>query len=610
MHLGNPLPSSLPQETRSLSSFVNPYEGLDGLIPNTILRSAHGFAIFTVFKAGFLMSFRGGTGLVIARLPTGQWSAPSAIGTGGMGFGGQAGAEVTEFVLVLNTQSSLRQFMSAGSITLGGNLSIALGPVGRNIEGSGALNTRGRLASMYSYSNTKGAFAGISIEGSAIFERQDCNVKSYGTHVTATKLLSGQIEPPDFAAELIELLNSRAGNMTEYIYAEPESLRQNPDLSSIPDYPSNHNGGNANLQSSSPAGNQSRPLHRTPDPYQFGTQNPLASSQSSSSYRPPVKKSYSVSSWINGSKRDRKSSQDFHQLDPQLPSNWDKSFVNSSLVGRWRSNPRPDHEILQGTESDFLKLSQVRESTKSITEIDPKRLHRSSEASQDFDSLTLSSISSDKEQRIESLNEFREEEFDDPNYRFGAQKSDLKKESRWYIPHKKNRTSSKSSSRRGTPVQDDLISFDRIGSPSLMNPFRSQSTPQTLCNKNSNDDYYHDLADRSGLSQEGFKKLSSNLIESKSMSERMMEGANNGQGDDFLIGTVMPSVSRTTTELAGFLGKAVGLYDFVGTEAGDLSFKKGDWINVVEKIDDQWWRGSIGMRRGIFPVNRVQVAMN
>lgn len=123
------------------------------------------------------MSVRAGTGLVIARLPSGDWSAPSAIGTGGMGFGGQAGAEVTEFILVLNSRAAIRQFMSAGSITLGGNMSVALGPIGRNAEGSGSLNSKGKLAAMYSYSKTKGVFAGISVEGSAIVERQDCNVK-------------------------------------------------------------------------------------------------------------------------------------------------------------------------------------------------------------------------------------------------------------------------------------------------------------------------------------------------------------------------------------------------------------------------------------------------
>lgn len=73
-----------------------------------------------------------------------------------MGFGGQAGAEVTEFLIILNSRAALRSFMSAGSLTLGGNMSLAVGPLGRNGEAMGAVNSKGRVAAMYSYSKTKG----------------------------------------------------------------------------------------------------------------------------------------------------------------------------------------------------------------------------------------------------------------------------------------------------------------------------------------------------------------------------------------------------------------------------------------------------------------------
>lgn len=67
-------------------------------------------------------------------------------------------------------------------------MSIAMGPVGRNAEGSGALNTKGKVAAMYSYSKTKGLFGGVSVEGSVIVERSDANGKAYGTKVTAKQL--------------------------------------------------------------------------------------------------------------------------------------------------------------------------------------------------------------------------------------------------------------------------------------------------------------------------------------------------------------------------------------------------------------------------------------
>ena len=80
--------------------------------------------------------------------------------------------------------------MAAGSLTLGGNLSLAVGPLGRNGEAIGSLNTSGKVAAMYSYSKTRGLFGGVSIAGSVIVERQDANAQAYRTDVTAKQLLS------------------------------------------------------------------------------------------------------------------------------------------------------------------------------------------------------------------------------------------------------------------------------------------------------------------------------------------------------------------------------------------------------------------------------------
>ncbi len=110
----------------------------DRAIPDRVLRDAKGLAILTVTKAGFIGSGRGGSGIVVARTGKG-WSGPSAIGTGGIGVGFQAGVEITEFVIVLNTQEAVDAFSKGGNVTLGGNLSAAAGPVGRTAEGNVAL---------------------------------------------------------------------------------------------------------------------------------------------------------------------------------------------------------------------------------------------------------------------------------------------------------------------------------------------------------------------------------------------------------------------------------------------------------------------------------------
>lgn len=145
---------------------------------------------------------------MVARLADGSWSAPSAIGLGGAGIGGQIGFELTDFVFVLNDSAAVRAFSQQGSLTLGGNVSLAAGPIGRNAEAAGAASLKG-VAAVFSYSKTKGLFAGVSLEGSAIVERRDANEKMYGQRFTARQLMEGSVRPPPAAGPLMAILNSR-----------------------------------------------------------------------------------------------------------------------------------------------------------------------------------------------------------------------------------------------------------------------------------------------------------------------------------------------------------------------------------------------------------------
>jgi len=224
--INNPVPSSMKSECKKvagiLASFVNPNQnfGPDKIIPHDVLSRAKGLAVVTVFKAGFLGSARFGSGLVIARLPDGTWSAPSAIATVGGGFGGQIGFELTDFVFILNDPSAVRTFSQAGSVTLGGNVSIAAGPVGRNAEAAGAASLKG-VAGVFAYSKTKGLFAGVSLEGSVLVERKDANEKMYNRRVSAAALLGGSVPAPIEAEPLLRILNSRAFSAHSAANADP-----------------------------------------------------------------------------------------------------------------------------------------------------------------------------------------------------------------------------------------------------------------------------------------------------------------------------------------------------------------------------------------------------
>lgn len=135
-------------------------------------------------------------------------SAPSAIGTVGGGFGGQIGFELTDFVFILNDAAAVKTFAQVGSLTLGGNVSIAAGPVGRNAEAAGAASLKS-VSGIFAYSKTKGLFAGVSLEGSVLIERRDANEKMYGRKLTARELLGGNVPVPPQAEPLVRVLNSR-----------------------------------------------------------------------------------------------------------------------------------------------------------------------------------------------------------------------------------------------------------------------------------------------------------------------------------------------------------------------------------------------------------------
>lgn len=165
-------------------------------IPARVLRRAHGLAIISVVKAGFIFSGKGGEGVVVARTGRG-WSGPSFIGTGGAGWGPQIGAEVTDFVIVLNNERAVRAFSKGGNVTLGADASVAAGPIGRAAEAD--VTPR---AAIYTYSKSKGLFIGASLEGAVIGTRKGANDRYYGRPVAAYDILHGRVSAPAGAANL------------------------------------------------------------------------------------------------------------------------------------------------------------------------------------------------------------------------------------------------------------------------------------------------------------------------------------------------------------------------------------------------------------------------
>jgi len=148
----------------------------DKAIPKELLDTAEAIAVFPgVLKGAFLVGARGGQGVISKRVK-GGWSAPAFFNIGGGSFGPQIGAQKTDYVLLIMNESGLNGLLK-DKFELGGEVSIAAGPVGREA----AASTNPRLdAGILSYSRSKGAFVGAALKGAVITPDNDLNEAIYG----------------------------------------------------------------------------------------------------------------------------------------------------------------------------------------------------------------------------------------------------------------------------------------------------------------------------------------------------------------------------------------------------------------------------------------------
>ena len=155
-------------------------------IPPSAIASAKGIAIFTVFRTGFHWSAASGSGVVLARLPDGSWSAPSGILIHTLGIGFVIGIDIYDVVLLLNTDAAVSAFAHP-RLKLGAEVSIAAGPVGDGRQADVSRNVN------WSYTKSKGFYMGAQLDGTVIIERNDENERFYGQKVKAEAVLKGAV---------------------------------------------------------------------------------------------------------------------------------------------------------------------------------------------------------------------------------------------------------------------------------------------------------------------------------------------------------------------------------------------------------------------------------
>jgi lipid-binding SYLF domain-containing protein len=168
-------------------------------IPAGLLSEAHGVAIIpNVIKVGLVVGGQRGKGVVVIREADGSWRAPMFLTLTGGSVGWQAGAQSTDVVLVFKTKKSVEGLME-GKFTIGADAAAAAGPVGRR---AGASTDAELKAEIYSYSRTRGLFAGVSLDGSVLEIDERLNGEYYSQPGAA----------PERAIKLVQRIAQLAAN--------------------------------------------------------------------------------------------------------------------------------------------------------------------------------------------------------------------------------------------------------------------------------------------------------------------------------------------------------------------------------------------------------------
>ena len=162
----------------------------DKRVPAHLIEKAEAIAVIPdVVKAGLVLGGRHGKGLISVRSPDGTWSNPSFVSITGGSLGFQAGVQSTDIVLVFRSKRGVDSIVN-GKFTLGADAAVAAGPVGRNAQASTDAQLK---AEIYSYSRSRGLFAGVSLDGSVISIDHDSNQAIYGRNMTPRRIFEGGV---------------------------------------------------------------------------------------------------------------------------------------------------------------------------------------------------------------------------------------------------------------------------------------------------------------------------------------------------------------------------------------------------------------------------------
>jgi lipid-binding SYLF domain-containing protein len=185
--------------------FVEVMRTPDKAIPQDLLNKSQCIIIVPGLKKGaFIVGAKYGKGFVSCRSKSGVgWAAPASIRVEGGSFGLQAGGSETDVIMLVMNQSGMNRLLTS-KFTLGGDVTVAAGPVGRSTQ---AETDAFMTAEILTWSRARGLFAGVALSGATLREDSEWNEALYGRKITNREILTSTIAPPAAAQPMLDELN-------------------------------------------------------------------------------------------------------------------------------------------------------------------------------------------------------------------------------------------------------------------------------------------------------------------------------------------------------------------------------------------------------------------
>jgi lipid-binding SYLF domain-containing protein len=201
--------ANMRERIQNATDILEKRQGSDDPIPAEILLNAKGVAICTIIKAGIGIGGQGGEGVVMIRHLGGAapvWRAPSAFNISGASLGAQIGFTSIRYIIILNTEPAIGQFVGSGKIKWDAT---ATGTAGQDTGVESETTRQLEQHAVLIYRDSGGLFGGATFGGSSIEVKDEINQMAYGENVHVRDILEGRVQIPHYADRLYELLDGK-----------------------------------------------------------------------------------------------------------------------------------------------------------------------------------------------------------------------------------------------------------------------------------------------------------------------------------------------------------------------------------------------------------------